>query len=195
MSELNLQELSVHYGSDKCDGNHTVNGRNYLDVYRRYLQPFQSTASVVVEVGVLKGASLRMWRDYFDKAYIWGLDHNPLSVFSEPRITSIQGEQDNPSDLDRIAPGQSIDIAIDDASHLNELTLATFAGLWPRIVPGGLYIIEDLRTSYGEFAGHLNRRQLMDDFFNAKIALMDDHRGDCGFIHFWPMLAILEKAK
>lgn len=190
-----LHQLAAKYGTDKGDGNHTVNGRNYLHVYDRYLPAHRETAVVVVEVGILGGASLRMWRDYFTAAKIWGLDNNPASMFAEDRIATVLGSQDDPAALAQIAPGCLLDVVIDDASHWNDLTLATFAGLWPRVRPGGLYFIEDLSCSYGEFKGRINQRHRMDELFNGKVHSMDQRRGDCGFIHFWPMLAVFEKAK
>jgi predicted O-methyltransferase YrrM len=43
---------------------------------------------------------------------------------------------------------ESIDLVIDDASHLWDRTRASFEVLYPRLRPGGLFVIEDWATQY-----------------------------------------------
>jgi len=45
--------------------------------------------------------------------------------------------------LDEQCPGRALDLVIDDASHLLDPTRASFNFLFPRLAPGGAYIIED----------------------------------------------------
>jgi predicted O-methyltransferase YrrM len=50
--------------------------------------------------------------------------------------------------VDREVPDQRLDLVIDDASHLYEPTRASFEVLFPRLRPGGLYVIEDWAADY-----------------------------------------------
>jgi hypothetical protein len=45
--------------------------------------------------------------------------------------------------LDREYPGESLDLVVDDASHQVLQTRASFNALFPRLAPGGTYLIED----------------------------------------------------
>ena len=47
------------------------------------------------------------------------------------------------------------DIVIDDGSHVNRHVHHSFRTLWPHLAPGGLYVVEDLQTSYWpSWGGH-----------------------------------------
>ena len=94
----------------------------------------------VLEIGVLNGASLAMWRDFWPQAEVWGFD-------IEKRDTDIQvmyGDQSKPEDLafaTRLGP---FDLVIDDGSHKPADQILGALTLVPHLAPGGLYIIEDV---------------------------------------------------
>jgi hypothetical protein len=108
---------------------------------------------VVLEIGVARGGSLRLWRDWFPRGSIVGLDLLAVEI-DDPsgRIHVYRGAQEDYELLDRIAreraPG-GFDIVLDDASHVGELTRRTFWHLFAHhLKPGGLYCIEDWGTAY-----------------------------------------------
>nr|WP_234892762.1 class I SAM-dependent methyltransferase [Sinorhizobium meliloti] len=86
-----------------------------------------------------------MWASYFEEAQIVGVDIDPSADLEYgDRITAVIGDQTRRSVLDKalkLLP--SVDIIIDDGAHINNLTVATFEYLWPRLRPGGIYVIED----------------------------------------------------
>jgi demethylmacrocin O-methyltransferase len=98
----------------------------------------------VLEIGVLNGASLAMWRDYWPQAEVWGFD-------KERRDTDIQvmyGDQSKPEDLafaTRLGP---FDIVIDDGSHQPADQILGALTLVPHLASGGLYIIEDVNSPF-----------------------------------------------
>src|SRR5207248_4538620 len=67
-----LDELGLAHGTDKAS-----KGHDYLRLYEPFLRPFAGDAFTLIEIGGYKGASLRMWRDYFPRASIVCLDLNP----------------------------------------------------------------------------------------------------------------------
>jgi demethylmacrocin O-methyltransferase len=90
-----------------------------------------------------------MWKKYFPFARIISLDIYDKSKLQENRIKIYQGSQVDPIILDKITDenGQ-LDIVIDDGSHQNQHVIETFKLLFPKLKNGGIYVIEDLLTSY-----------------------------------------------
>lgn len=136
------------YDTDKSD--------EYLRNYERASYHLRDTPIALLEVGVNKGGSLLLWRDYFTRGEIFGVDLYPPADFSDSsgRIHMFQGDQGDGAQLDAIASEASpsgFDIIIDDASHIGSLTAATFQTLfYKHLKPGGLYSIEDWGTGYWE---------------------------------------------
>jgi hypothetical protein len=135
------------YDTDKAAHPH------YLRWYEEYFTPLLDKNIKLLELGVYKGGSLLLWRDYFDKGLIVGLDMNSVDVpDGSGRIRLYQGQQQDTSLLDQIASEnapEGFDIIIDDCSHIGELTRISFWHLFDNhLKPGGLYVIEDWSTGY-----------------------------------------------
>jgi trans-aconitate methyltransferase len=93
------------------------------------------------------GASLRVWKEYFPNARIYGVDIQPDCMFSEDRIRTFQLDSANAcevADWKRKHPDLFFDVVIEDGSHSDESQLRSLANWWERVLPGGLYITEDL---------------------------------------------------
>jgi SAM-dependent methyltransferase len=122
-------------------------GDRILRVYGRLLAEFRDRPIALLELGVYRGASLRIWRDYFPKAAIVGIDIEPVSVLYLPNVHVVRGDQAEPASLERAIAaigGSPFDIIIDDASHLGLKSKASFAHLFTRgLKPSGLYFVED----------------------------------------------------
>ncbi len=139
-----LSWLAAVYGSDKGATAH-----RYADLYERHLDHLRRRAVRVLEIGVFRGASLQMWRDYFPKAEIYGVDIVDV-VVDGPRIHTVRGDQSDPDLLARVSDFGPFDLIVDDGSHRGRDQIATFAGLFAAVRPGGFYVIEDMHTSYQE---------------------------------------------
>lgn len=139
-----LDTLALKYGTDKGSCDH-----DYMPYYTQYLEPLRDKPITLLELGIWKGASLRMWRAYFSKATIIGLDNHVKSLPDMAGIHTVLCEQDDKEGLDGLAEmyGQ-FDVIIDDASHISSKTITSFQYLYPHLKDGGLYVIEDLQTSY-----------------------------------------------
>ena len=101
------------------------------------------------------GASLRMWKAFFINSKIFGIDLFLKKGIEEQRIKTFQGSQDNKKFLMNVIKkvGQP-DIIIDDGSHINSHIVNSFKILFPFLKDGGIYVIEDIQTSYWpEFGG------------------------------------------
>lgn len=135
------------YDTDKAEHTH------YLRQYEEYFGPLADKPIKLLELGIYKGGSLLLWRDYFQEGLIVGLDLNAVDLTDQTgRIRLYQGEQQDTALLDRIATEnapEGFDIIIDDCSHIGELTRISFWHLFDNhLKAGGLYVIEDWSTGY-----------------------------------------------
>jgi len=140
--QLNL----AAYDTDKI-------GHYYLETYDPILAPWLDKEIKLLEIGVRKGGSLKLWCDYFPRATIVGIDLTlPESFAPGERIKLFEGNQVDTAFLSEVASRtapEGFDIIIDDASHIGELTRRTFWHLFDHhLKPGGLYAIEDWGTGY-----------------------------------------------
>lgn len=129
---------------------------HYFDIYDRHLRQFRGHPVTLIEFGVFHGGSLQMWKDYFGpEARIVGVDVNPACKgLEEDQIEVVIGDQDDREFLkalrDRIGPAQ---IVIDDGGHRMSQQVATFEEMFQTLGPGGVYLVEDMHTSYWEEYG------------------------------------------
>jgi hypothetical protein len=127
----------------------------YLKRYDPVFAPYVEREICLLELGVFEGGSLLLWRDYFPKATIVGIDVQlPSRVRGEARIHAFAGRQDDTAFLSEVArktAPEGFDIIIDDASHIGAVTRDSFWHLFDHhLKPGGLYAIEDWGTGYLE---------------------------------------------
>lgn len=146
-SNMRSKQLNLSlYETDKVK-------HGYLNAYDLVLEPWVNKEITLLEIGVRTGGSLKLWRDYFPRGTIVGIDRSlPRNFLPGERIFIFQGDQCNTRFLSQVAsktaPG-GFDIIIDDASHIGELTKIAFWHLFElHLKPGGLYAIEDWGTGY-----------------------------------------------
>jgi len=129
----------------------------YFQVYEELLSRYRNKRFTFVEIGVLNGGSLFMWRNFFGKeARIIGIDLNPLAKKWEDDGFEIHiGSQSNPQFWDKFFKQVgSVDVILDDGGHTEEQQIITTAHCVPFINDGGLLIVEDVHTSYSKGAGN-----------------------------------------
>ena len=146
----NLLKLSIIFRSDK-EGEH-----HYAKHYQRHFESFRRDKINILEIGIggyenpmNGGESLRMWKAFFPNGNIFGIDIYDKKYHDEKRIKTFQGSQVDEVFLREVAEKIGpIDIIIDDGSHFNDHVIATFKILFPLLSPNGIYVVEDLQTSY-----------------------------------------------
>ncbi len=101
------------------------------------------------EVGVYRGGSLEMWQALFPDGVIVGVDNErDALVPNVPGAHVIRSAQDAPSLPYALHPHGPFDLIVDDASHVGELSRATWVLLWPLVKPGGYYVLEDWQVAF-----------------------------------------------
>jgi len=128
--------------------------RNHLSLYESLFAPYRESAQRVLELGIHNGVSIRMWHEYFTQATIYGTDINGKSlarIRGIDRVVPFELDQGDKERLRLLAESGPFDICIDDCSHNWAHQIGSFEILWPVISPGGLYVIEDVVTSYRRY--------------------------------------------
>jgi len=145
-----LTTLAKVYQTDKW-GRHS-----YTPIYEQWFASLRYKPVRLLEIGVggykrplVGGDSLRMWKRYFEKGIITGIDLYDKSALSEHRINIVKGDQCDATFLQEVTSVHGpFDIIIDDGSHIQSHIIASFEALFPLMPAGGIYVIEDTQTSY-----------------------------------------------
>lgn len=172
-----LDKLALKNKTDKASNLH-----NYTRWYYKHLPDHLHYPFIkLFEIGVSTGNSLRMWKEYYPHAFISGLDINDSEAIDGTKI--FKGDQKDPVVLKSIVEEiVDFDVIIDDGSHKWEDQIASFKILWPSVKPGGVYVIEDLHTSYFmEFGepGGLNTMDFLHLIMNEVNMYGEGGLGDC----------------
>ena len=125
--------------------------KHYFDVYDRHFSRFRGTDVHIVEFGVSQGGSLQLWKEYFGPhCKIYGVDINPhCKNLEEDQIQIFIGDQEDRDFLKHLSEKiPRIDILIDDGGHTMKQQIHTFEELFNHIDENGVYLCEDLHTSY-----------------------------------------------
>lgn len=132
---------------------------HYFDVYDRELGPLASESRSgslgrplrVLEIGVWRGGSLGLWRDFFgDSAKVFGIDIDPESARFDgiDAVIRIGSQADTAFLASVVEEMGGLDVVIDDGSHQCAHVIESLRFLWPLLSDRGVYCIEDLHTSY-----------------------------------------------
>lgn len=164
-----LNQIAKNYGTDKSDEIH-----NYCVKYEKYL-PFERYNKLnILEIGVLNGKSLKTWKNYFYRSQILGIDINPeCKKYQEENVfVEIGSQADSVFLKDIMRQYGPFDMILDDGSHMNEHVIFSFEHLFESVKSGGVYIIEDVGTSYwSDYGGGIDEIQSSMNYFKR---LTDD---------------------
>lgn len=197
-----LDEVAIECGADKASI-HPVKGHNYAIHYDRVFGHLRDDQIKILEIGVGGGESIRMWLEYFHNSHVYGCDivsnTNPWNTHggeANLRYDFLQGDQ---SDRTMWAcylaySGRDFTVICDDGGHYSGQIQITFDCLWPTVVPGGWYVIEDLAcgSTVGTvfltpgFPSHA-------DWLKGLIEKMNLGQNDIAEIRLSPELAIIQK--
>ncbi|MUM21162.1 class I SAM-dependent methyltransferase [Mycobacterium sp. CBMA271] len=147
--------------------------RHYLPIYQRSLVRTER----MLEIGVDRGGSLQMWREHLPDATIVGLDINPEAAKHDDPKRHIHvriGDQTDTGFLgtvvDEFGP---FDTVLDDGGHTPKQMIGSFQYLFPRLRPGGVYIVEDVCANYWTI--YRDQRESFIDFTKWLMDAMHAH--------------------
>jgi hypothetical protein len=162
--EQNIGLLDI-YTSYKNSPYLSLKWSAYFQVYAELFEQYRYKPITFVEVGVLNGGSLFMWRDYFGpQARIIGVDLNPLAKKWEKNGFEIHiGNQSDPSFWNAFFSTVGlVDVVLDDGGHLFEQQIVTAHQCIAGVKDGGLLVIEDTHTSYFPAFGYPTKHSFIE---------------------------------
>jgi hypothetical protein len=183
---------------------------HYFEIYERHFSRFRNREVHVMEIGVFHGGSLQMWKHYFGPlATIYGVDVNPsCRQLEEKRVRIFVGDQGDRSFLRSLRNAvRRIDVLIDDGGHRMDQQIATFEELFHHVSEDGVYLCEDVHTSYfAEYGGGLRRAETFVEYSKRLIDQLnawftrdpeelevDDFTLAAHSLHFYPSVIVIEK--
>jgi mycinamicin biosynthesis methyltransferase MycE-like protein len=214
LNPAGLTELAVWCGTDKWGALH-----QYTQHYERHFAPLRDHRLTILEIGIggyhrpeQGGTSLHMWKHFFPRALIYGIDIVDKRPHDAARLTTVLADQSEPEQLLAVAGRHGpFDIVIDDGSHISEDVISTFRHLFPHLRSGGLYVIEDLHTAYWPELFHGSETDLdnacytvgflktlidglhYEEFLSSEARDRQPTDTEIKGIHFYPNLAVIEK--
>lgn len=153
MTEDLLSEIANKYASDKGtripnDGGNHGPRLHFTPVYHRYMKDLRDKEITILEIGIGSGPSLKMWYEYFPKAFIHAIDVDDHSNKNNDRVTTHICDQGNRLQLENLIEKiGKVDIIIDDGSHVVKHQQISLGVLFKHLKANGQYWIEDLHTS------------------------------------------------
>ena len=124
---------------------------HYFDIYEENFSKFKKKKITILEIGIAKGGSLRMWKNYFSSdSTIVGIDINPdCKKFEKDNIKTYIGNQTDVNFLGSVIKDiGKPDIIIDDGGHTSNQQIISFNYLFGHLNDKGIYLVEDTHASY-----------------------------------------------
>ncbi|KAF5004557.1 hypothetical protein FDECE_8947 [Fusarium decemcellulare] len=157
-NDTSFKAIALKHGLGK------VIAHKYQDMYERHLRPLQGKPVKMLEIGLGcnmasgPGASYHAWLEFLPGVDMYSIDINEKCAEGFKKMTPNAriaiGDQADPSFLAQFSKESTgdglFDVIIDNGGHFMEEQITSLDHLWKIVKPGGLYVIEDLRTSYSE---------------------------------------------
>ncbi len=185
-----------------------IRSKRYDLYYEKHLGPIRFAPLAFLEIGIQRGKSLRMWEEFFPSARISAIDIDEKCLqYQSERSRVFIGNQTDKDFLLQVveASGGQFDVIIDDGGHYVDQQFTSFEVLFPTLRSGGIYVIEDLETSYiEEFGGGPPGKTgttvafLKDlvDSMNLSASPKNDHHSSfrVSGLHLYPEIAFIIKS-
>jgi 23S rRNA U2552 (ribose-2'-O)-methylase RlmE/FtsJ len=182
---------------------------HYFEIYDRHLQHLKNKKINILEIGISHGGSLEMWDYYFKgNATIYAIDINPeCKKFEAENVKIFIGSQEDATflkNIRNIIP--QVDVLIDDGGHTMKQQIITFNNLFDHVTENGIYICEDLHTSYWKTfgGGYKNKRSFIEytkhfidklHAWHSKDVSIDNITKSTHSLHFYDSVLVMEKRK
>lgn len=182
---------------------------HYFDVYEQHFRRFRGKPIVMLEIGVGQGGSLQMWRHYFGAdVKIYGIDVDPrCAQLADDNIEILIGSQSDRAFLREVKHriGQ-VDILLDDGGHTMRQQIIAFEELFSLVAHDGVYVVEDLHTSYWpSYGGGVKRRGTFIEYSKNFIDCIHGYHSrqwrfrvnewtkSIASLHFYDSILVIEK--
>ena len=137
--------------------NRSLKWKKYFYIYEKLFSQYKGKKITFVEIGILDGGSLELWKKYFgNNSRIIGIDNNPnCKKFENKNCEIYIGSQSDKNFwknfYNKIG---KVDIVLDDGGHTNDQQIISLINSVENINDGGLHIVEDVHSSYQKHYGN-----------------------------------------
>jgi predicted O-methyltransferase YrrM len=142
-----VEALGRYATRNNATGTDKTTSHSYGELYTRLFAPYRTSAKRVLEIGVYSGASVLAFADFFQGAFIDGIDvtlQNVTFGLGHPRIAYHEVDGTSPDALVKLGSSVVYDVILDDASHQPDHQVASLDVFAPTLSAGGIYVIEDI---------------------------------------------------
>jgi len=145
---MSLEEVINNSLTDK----NTIH--SYLPLYQKMFNTKKETAKNVLEIGIYKGGSIKLWSDFFTNAIVYGLDCMNINniwegIKNKENIilhTSIDAYDSNFVTSNFLNKNIKFNFIVDDGPHTLE-SMLQFIRLYSQLITDdGILIIEDVQS-------------------------------------------------
>lgn len=160
-----LTRLGIKHNTDKAYYHH------FTEIYSKFFEPLKEKQLNILEIGVASGSSLLMLKEYFTNSRLYVADIDDKSEFIDERVSFIRGDQADWDFISNIFGDVKFDIIIDDGGHTMKQQQVTLEALLPRLDINGIYVLEDLHTSFSADYNDDNKSttlDLLENIFNVE---------------------------
>lgn len=167
--------------------------KSYFYAYDEIFEKFRGKKITFVEIGVLNGGSLFMWREYFGpQARIIGVEFNPdAKKWKKHGFEIFIGDQSSGKFWDDFfSKVGMVDIILDDGGHTNCQQIVSCIACMPYINNGGMFVTEDTHTSYMFKFGNPSKysfiswaKSIVDNINSRCINTLDSSKNYKKYIH------------
>lgn len=157
-----LCEIGKKYDTDKSSQRNNVTDKRHCHPYTLFydglFKSYKNEPLKIAELGILDGASLLMWQEYFPNSNLYGFEYNVALIdnfrqkYNNDRITLSYIDVTNKDSIKNTFNGLNImyDIIIEDTTHQFEDQIRVIENIYKYLKPGGVLIVEDIFKSYKE---------------------------------------------
>ena len=130
-----------------------------------------------------QGASARTFRDYLpadSEIYVVDISSECLEPLNNiDNVITILADLGSTEEFQKIHQYGPFDFIIDDASHQWKHQTDSVSWLWPALSQWGVFIVEDIQTSFGYDREHHNPHGLPSDrdFYSCILSLLSSYVG------------------
>lgn len=180
--KIKLDDLGIKHNTDKSSLDRSRNengdqpqsgkpGHDYLRKYEGFISRFKNKPNFrLLELGAGPdwniGASARLWDEYFQKEdfqlHVVDIKESAKKLEKENLRVTV-GDLGDQNLLASLAL-EKYDVILDDASHFWGHQTLAFENLFPSLKNGGVYIVEDIHTSFGEKRGNWAKGEKVDAY-------------------------------
>lgn len=178
----NLTRIGIKYDTDKAFFH------SFTDFYDGYFNTLCNDKLTILELGIFKGGSLKMLSEYFPNAEIHAIDIDESTLNVEcDRVHTHLCSQVDFALLAHKFGSMKFDIIIDDGSHFTMHQLQSFGFLFPFLKPKGIFICEDLHTSYlpDYITCNTNPLKILEEYknFNKPLVIPEIHESEVAYLN------------